>query len=71
MIMVEIGGILKGGVCWVVLSEEDKCGCDLFIEWCIVVGCIVEVDFMGNIFVWRVGIDLNFLVVMIGSYFDS
>ncbi|NET34388.1 MAG: Zn-dependent hydrolase [Cyanothece sp. SIO1E1] len=71
MCMAEIGGTPKGGVCRVALSEEDKRGRDLFIEWCKAAGCTIEVDPMGNIFARRAGIDPDLPAVMIGSHLDS
>ncbi|MGB3703468.1 MAG: Zn-dependent hydrolase, partial [Anaerolineales bacterium] len=60
-----------GGVCRVALSDEDKAGRDLFIEWCQAAGCTVTVDQMGNIFPRRAGIRDDLLPVLAGSHLDS
>lgn len=71
MTMAKIGGTPKGGVCRVALSEEDKQGRNLFVDWCKAAGCTIEVDPMGNIFARRAGIDPDLPAVMIGSHLDS
>ena len=66
-----IGATAKGGVCRVALSDEDKAGRDLFIEWCQAAGCVVTVDQIGNIFARRSGSDDDLLPVLTGSHLDS
>ena len=34
MALAKIGATNKGGVCRVALTDEDKLGRDLFIQWC-------------------------------------
>ena len=71
MEMAKIGGTPKGGVCRVALSDEDKIGRDLFVQWCREAGCTVEIDQMGSIFAHRPGRNPDLPPVMIGSHLDS
>ena len=71
MEMAQIGATPKGGVCRVALSDEDKAGRDLFIQWCQGAGCTVTVDKIGNIFARRAGSDNELPAVMAGSHLDS
>jgi len=71
MEMAQIGATPKGGVCRVALSDEDKAGRDLFVEWCQAAGCSVRVDQVGNIFARRAGIEDDLLPVLTGSHLDS
>lgn len=71
MAMAKIGGTTKGGVCRVALTEEDKQGRDLFINWCQAAGCSIDIDAMGNIFARRAGKDHTLPAVMMGSHLDS
>ncbi|MEM6633747.1 MAG: Zn-dependent hydrolase, partial [Bacteroidota bacterium] len=57
MEMAQIGATPKGGVCRVALTEEDRLGRDLFIEWSKAAGCTIEIDQLGNIFARREGKD--------------
>ena len=69
--MAKIGATEKGGVCRVALSDEDKAGRDLFIEWCQAAGCNITVDQIGNIFATRKGSDDDLPVILAGSHLDS
>jgi len=69
--MAQIGATPKGGVCRVALSDEDKAGRDLFIQWCQGAGCTVTVDKIGNIFARRAGIKDDLPAIMAGSHLDS
>jgi len=69
--MAQIGGTSEGGVCRVTLTEEDKQGRDLFIEWCKDADCTIEIDQMGNIFAKRAGKNNALAPVMVGSHLDS
>lgn len=71
MEMAQIGGTPKGGVCRVALTDEDKVGRDLFVEWCEQAGCRVMVDQMGSIFARRAGVRNDLPPVMAGSHLDS
>ncbi len=71
MTMAQLGATPKGGVCRVTLTDEDKAGRDLFIQWCQEAGCTTTVDQMGNIFARRAGVQNNLPPVVAGSHLDS
>lgn len=71
MTMAEIGATEKGGVCRLALTDLDREGRDLFIDWCKEVGCSIEVDAVGNIFARRPGRNPDLPAVMTGSHLDS
>ncbi len=71
MEMAEVGATDKGGNCRLALSDLDKQGRDLFVEWCNEAGCTVEVDAVGNIFARREGADATLPPVMAGSHLDT
>lgn len=69
--MAQIGATPKGGVCRVALTDEDKAGRDLFVQWCQEAGCAITVDQVGNIFARRAGKDESLAPVLSGSHLDS
>src|SRR5690606_27368432 len=69
--MGEIGGTEKGGVCRLALTDLDKQGRDLFVQWCKDAGCTIRVDKMGNIFARRAGRDDSLPPVVMGSHLDT
>ena len=69
--MARIGATDKGGVCRVAMSDEDKAGRELFIEWCRAAGLKITIDQIGNIFARRQGQNDTLPVVMAGSHLDS
>ena len=71
MTMAQIGATAKGGVCRVTLTDEDKAGRDLFVQWCREAGCTLTVDQIGNIFAQRAGEQDDLPPVMAGSHLDS
>lgn len=71
MAMAKIGATPKGGCCRVALSDEDKLGRDLFVNWCKEIGCTISVDQMGNIFARRAGSDPKRAPVAMGSHLDT
>ena len=71
MTMAEIGKTEKGGVCRVTLTEEDRQGRDLFIQWCQEAGCTIEIDELGSIFATRPGRRDDLDPVMACSHLDS
>jgi N-carbamoyl-L-amino-acid hydrolase len=71
MRMAEIGATPKGGVCRLALSDEDKIGRDLFVDWCRQAGCSIRVDAVGNIFARRPGKRDDLTPVRTGSHLDS
>ncbi|WNL38628.1 Zn-dependent hydrolase [Halomonas sp. PAMB 3232] len=71
MEMARLGATIKGGVNRQALTDLDRQGRDLFIEWCRAEGCTIRVDRIGNIFARREGSDLDAKTVMAGSHLDS
>jgi beta-ureidopropionase / N-carbamoyl-L-amino-acid hydrolase len=71
MEMAKIGATPKGGVCRLALTDLDKQGRDLFVQWCKEAGCTVKIDAMGNIFARRPGRNDNLAPVGTGSHLDS
>ena len=71
MDMAQIGATPKGGVNRVALSDEEKAGRELFIQWCKAAGCTVEIDQIGNIFARRAGSNPELPAILMGSHLDS
>ena len=70
MEMARIGATPKGGVNRQALTDLDKQGRDLFLEWCRAAGCSVRIDASGNIFARRAG-KQDLPAVMTGSHLDT
>jgi beta-ureidopropionase / N-carbamoyl-L-amino-acid hydrolase len=71
MSMAKIGATSKGGVCRLALTDLDKAGRDLIVEWAKAAGCTVTVDRMGNVFMRREGRVPDAPPVVTGSHADS
>lgn len=71
MEMARIGATPKGGVNRQALTDEDRRGRDLFVEWCEAAGCTVTIDAVGNIFGRRAGRDDGLAPVLAGSHLDT
>lgn len=71
MEIAKLGATAKGGVNRQALTELDRQGRDLFIQWCRHEGCTIRIDNMGNIFARREGSDSTAKAVMVGSHLDS
>ncbi len=69
--MAEIGRGEKGGSRRLALTDEDKAGRDLFVQWCEASQCEVTVDDMGNIFARRAGENNALPPVCSGSHLDT
>jgi N-carbamoyl-L-amino-acid hydrolase len=69
--MAEIGATKKGGSRRLALTDEDREGRDLFIEWCRDAGCGISIDQMGNIFARRPGRNPDAAAVVAGSHLDT
>jgi N-carbamoyl-L-amino-acid hydrolase len=65
-----VGATAKGGLNRVALTDDDRRGRDLLVEWMRQAGLSVTVDQMGNIFGQRAGSD-SAPPVMMGSHADS
>ena len=71
MRLAEIGATERGGCRRLALSDEDKAGRDLFVNWCKAAGCEIRVDRLGNIFARRRGTDPARAPVATGSHLDT
>lgn len=71
MAIAEIGPGQHGGSCRLALTDEDREGRDLFVDWCREIGCSIEIDDMGNIFARRAGRDDSRAPIVAGSHLDT
>ena len=71
MAIGEIGPGQQGGSCRLALTDEDREGRDLFIQWCEQIGCSIRVDDMGNIFARRDGRNNELAPIVAGSHLDT
>ncbi|HQQ68832.1 MAG TPA: Zn-dependent hydrolase [Alicycliphilus sp.] len=71
MDLAQIGATPKGGVCRIALTDLDRQGRDLFVQWAREAGCTIRVDAIGNIFARRAGQDDSLPPVMTGSHIDT
>lgn len=67
--LAEIGSTGDGGCARLALSDDDKSGRDLVVEWMTELGLEVTIDIVGNVVgVWNVGTGAP---VMTGSHIDT
>ena len=71
MEMAQIGATEKGGNCRLALTDLDRDGRNLFVQWCRNAGCAIKVDRMGNIFARRDGRNNDLPPVVTGSHLDT
>lgn len=71
MTMGEIGATEKGGCNRQALTDADKQGRDLFVQWCEAAGCEISIDEVGNIFARRPGRNNDLPPVITGSHLDT
>ncbi len=71
MELAKIGGTEAGGVCRLALTELDREGRALFLDWCHAAGCESRFDGMGNLFVRRPGKNAEMPPVATGSHLDT
>ncbi len=71
MEMAKIGATENGGCNRQALTDLDKQGRDLFVDWCKQADCTITVDDMGNIFARRAGRDNTLPAVLTGSHLDT
>ena len=71
MDLAQIGATPKGGVKRMTLTDLDRQGRDLFVEWCKREGMSIRIDAIGNIFARRAGTDDSSSPVMTGSHLDT
>jgi beta-ureidopropionase / N-carbamoyl-L-amino-acid hydrolase len=65
-----IGALPGGGNCRLALSDEDRAGRDLLVEWMRSAGLVITVDAIGNIIGLRSGRE-DVAPVMFGSHIDT
>ena len=68
--LANIGKTPQGGSRRIALTEDDKLGRDLLVDWMKETGLEVLIDEIGNIFGVLKG-DLNTPPIMIGSHIDT
>ena len=66
-----LGATAKGGVNRQALTDLDKQGRDLFLDWCRAAGCSIRIDSAGNIFARRAGKRNDLPAGMTGSHLDT
>jgi len=71
MDLAQIGATPKGGVCRLALTDLDKQGRALFMQWAREAGCTLRIDAIGNIFARRAGVDNSLPPIMAGSHIDT
>lgn len=71
MQMAKIGATDKGGCRRLALTDLDKQGRELYIQWAKDAGCSVKVDEVGNILCTRPGTDMSLPPVGTGSHLDT
>jgi beta-ureidopropionase / N-carbamoyl-L-amino-acid hydrolase len=71
MDLARIGATDKGGVCRVALTDLDREGRELVIQWARDAGLAVTVDRIGNVFMRRSGRNGKLPPVVAGSHIDT
>ena len=71
MELAQIGATPKGGVCRLTLTDLDKQGRDLVIQWAKEAGMTVVIDKIGNGFMRRAGRNNALPPIMTGSHSDT
>ena len=71
MDLARIGATDKGGVCRLALTDLDRQGRDLVVQWAREAGLQVSVDGIGNVFMRRRGRNDALPPVMTGSHIDT
>jgi len=66
-----MGGTPKGGIKRLTVSDEDKRVRDWFKAECEKLGCVVEVDEVGNMFATRQGKRKDLAPIALGSHLDT
>jgi N-carbamoyl-L-amino-acid hydrolase len=70
MEMAKVGSTPAGGCNRQALTDTDRAGRDLFVEWCRGAGYAVRIDAIGNIFAQRAGSG-DGAPVLVGSHLDT
>ncbi|WP_417698240.1 Zn-dependent hydrolase [Psychromonas sp.] len=69
--MAKIGATKNGGSNRQALTNEDRIGRDLFLDWCYAIGGVSRLDSIGNLFVRFEGKDPKKLPILMGSHLDT
>jgi beta-ureidopropionase / N-carbamoyl-L-amino-acid hydrolase len=69
--MANIGKTQNGGCNRQALTDDDRQGRDLFVEWARTAGCEIRVDPIGNIFARYPGNDIHAAPIISGSHLDT
>ena len=65
------GALPNGGCNRQALTDADRDGRELFMQWCRQIGCELRLDAIGNVFARRPGADNSLPPVMTGSHLDT
>ncbi|MBF7688159.1 Zn-dependent hydrolase [Acinetobacter rathckeae] len=68
--LAQVGALEGGGVCRLALTDEDKQGRDLVIQWMKELGLEIRIDQIGNVVGLRQGLE-DLPPVMTGSHIDT
>ncbi|RLM27029.1 Zn-dependent hydrolase [Brenneria alni] len=71
MEMAKIGATAAGGNTRLALTQEDKQGRELFIQWCRDAGMSIYFDAIGNLFARREGKNAQANPIVMGSHLDT
>ena len=71
MDLARIGATEKGGVKRLALTDLDRQGRDLVVQWAKAEGLAVTVDRIGNVFMRRAGADPALPPIVTGSHIDT
>ena len=71
MELAKIGATPKGGVCRLTLTDLDKQGRDLVLNWAKEAGLTITIDKIGNGFMRRAGRNNDLPPVVTGSHIDT
>src|SRR5580693_8351142 len=71
MTLAKIGATEKGGVCRLALTDLDRQGRELVVQWARELGLTVTVDRIGNIFMRRHGHNDTLPPIVAGSHIDT
>lgn len=71
MELAQVGATPRGGVCRLALTDLDRQGRDLVVQWGRAAGLAITVDRIGNVFMRRPGRNPTLPPVMAGSHIDT
>lgn len=66
----QVGGLPNGGCARIALTDADKAGRDLVVQWMIQLGLEISIDGIGNVFGLLTGTEAG-PPLMIGSHIDT